>query len=231
MLRRTPLAMQSNTPELLLDTAEGLFARRGIEGVSLRQVGALAGQRNTSAALYHFGSKQALVMAVFDRRLAEMDARREALLAQLDAAGRGADPHALVEALVSPFAHTLAKHPDYARFVRELFAHPTWQRRVFDQLERAETIGGRVMLELISRLRASVGLPRAAFRRRFELATSLLMHAWASQAPHPRRRVSRAFVEELASITLAVLSAHPLGGARGRGSGASTRAQSARRGS
>lgn len=201
--------MKRDTPDLLLDTAERLFARHGIGHVSLRQVGVGAGQRNTSAALYHFGSKEALVVAVFDRRLAEMNAYRRALLDRLDASDRGGEPQALAEVLVAPFARTLAKHPDYARFVSELFGHPTWRGRVFDQLAQAETAGGRVMLELIRRLRAGSGLSPVAFRRRFELATSLLMHAWSARPGGSPRGISRAFVDELVAITLGVLTARP----------------------
>lgn len=209
-------AMPRSTPDLLLDTAERLFARHGIGNVSLRQIGAAAGQRNTSVALYHFGSKAALVVATFDRRLAEMNAHRRTLLDRLDAEGKGTDARALTRVLVVPFAHTLGRHRDYARFVGELFGHPTWQRQVFEQIAAAESSGGRTMLELITRLRAAVGMRREPFRHRFELATSVLMQAWARRASLEESRPPAGYVEELVSITLAVLSAPAPGASRAK---------------
>ena len=54
---------------LLIETAERLFAERGVNAVSLREIGAEAGQRNTGAVRYHFGTKEALVNAVFEHRM------------------------------------------------------------------------------------------------------------------------------------------------------------------
>ena len=47
------------TRELLMVTAERLFAMNGVEGVSLREIQAAAGQSNSSVITYHFGSRQA----------------------------------------------------------------------------------------------------------------------------------------------------------------------------
>lgn len=51
----------------LLRAAERLFAERGVDAVSLREIAAAAGQRNHSAALYHFGDKRTLVNALLER--------------------------------------------------------------------------------------------------------------------------------------------------------------------
>jgi len=53
----------------LILAAELLFARDGIEGASLREIAAQAGQRNHHAVQYHFGSRDTLVQAVFDYRM------------------------------------------------------------------------------------------------------------------------------------------------------------------
>jgi len=62
--------------------AESLFAERGIDGVSLRQIGAAIGSANTSVVAYHFGSKEALVEAIFHYRLPGIESRRRELLAE-----------------------------------------------------------------------------------------------------------------------------------------------------
>jgi AcrR family transcriptional regulator len=98
--------------------AERLFAERGIAGVSLRDVSAAAGQRNHSAAQYHFGGRQGLVVAVYDARMQAVDERRAAYLDALHEQGRGGDPRALVEAIVVPLVEIVAQTDAwYARFL------------------------------------------------------------------------------------------------------------------
>ena len=71
-----------STKEQIVLAAERLFAEHGIDGVSLRQIGAAAGNGNNSAVQYHFGSKDRLVLAVFEHRLPRMRKRRELLIAE-----------------------------------------------------------------------------------------------------------------------------------------------------
>jgi AcrR family transcriptional regulator len=73
----------------ILDAAEELFMLHGFEGTSMRQLTAKA-EANLAAVNYHFGSKDALIEAVFRRRLDPMNAMRIAELDRLerDAAGR-----------------------------------------------------------------------------------------------------------------------------------------------
>ncbi|MCG8692946.1 MAG: TetR family transcriptional regulator, partial [Minwuiales bacterium] len=51
--------------ERLLDAAVGLFAERGFDGVSTRELVSRA-KVNLSAITYHFGGKEALYRAVFE---------------------------------------------------------------------------------------------------------------------------------------------------------------------
>jgi AcrR family transcriptional regulator len=73
-----------STKEQIVLAAERLFAERGYEGVSLREIGAAAGSGNNSAVQYHFGSKEQLVVAIFENRLKDIDVRRSILIAQLE---------------------------------------------------------------------------------------------------------------------------------------------------
>jgi AcrR family transcriptional regulator len=101
----------------LIETAEELFAERGLEGVSLRDVCAAAGQRNHSAAQYHFGSRAGLILAVFEHRMTEVNARRHALL---DLAADD-DVTALVGALVRPLTSVIAASDAwYGRFLERV---------------------------------------------------------------------------------------------------------------
>ncbi len=51
----------------LMRAAEQLFAQHGVDRVSLREIAIAAGQRNVSAATYHFGSKRELIEAILER--------------------------------------------------------------------------------------------------------------------------------------------------------------------
>ena len=85
----------------ILDAAEELFMQHGFEATSMRQLTAKAGA-NLAAVNYHFGSKDALIEAVFRRRLDAMNAQRIAELDRLEkeAGGRALSPNAIIRAFV-----------------------------------------------------------------------------------------------------------------------------------
>jgi AcrR family transcriptional regulator len=93
----------ASTRERILDVAERLFAERGIRGASLRAITDQA-RVNLAAVHYHFGSKDALVLAVFRRRLATVNRERLRRLDAAEATGRGEGPavETIVEALLAP---------------------------------------------------------------------------------------------------------------------------------
>jgi AcrR family transcriptional regulator len=192
----------------LVDAAERLFGERGIDAVSLRQVAAAAGQRNNAAAHYHFGTKAALIDAVFDRRMAEVNERRLALLGDLVAAGRDADVRSLVEAFVLPFFGVVGPTTTYARFCAQVlssaaitdlgtFDRPVMAslREVFDRLdgalapdplraERLHLLGVLVVHALAARERAmAAGQPVADDATALE---ALLQAAVSVVSPTPR---------------------------------------------
>jgi len=116
--------MAAGVRERLIEIGERLFARRGFAAVSLREVSAAAGQRNTSAVQYHFGSKQGLIEAILLHRLGPVNERRLARLAELERAGHTDDLRALVEAMVYPLTESLTAGSCYVRFVAQTLADP-----------------------------------------------------------------------------------------------------------
>ncbi len=132
----------------LIEAAEQLFAERGIESVSLRDISTAAGQRNHSAAQYHFGDRAGLVAAVYDHRMTEVNARRHALLDDLEASDRSEDLGRLVDATIRPLIDVVAETDGwYARFIVrarwDAFAHQVLNdvpalsslRRAFELIE------------------------------------------------------------------------------------------------
>ena len=93
----------------MIEVAERLFAERGIGGVSLREIGAQAGQRNTAAARYHFGTKQGLVDAIFQHRMSPINVRRMEMLAAFDRDGPGPRSAGSAEAYLYPLSEMLGE--------------------------------------------------------------------------------------------------------------------------
>jgi AcrR family transcriptional regulator len=71
-----------STKEQIMLAGERLIADHGVEGVSMRQIAAEVGSGNNSAVLYHFGSKEKLVKAIFEYRLPRLRERRATLIAE-----------------------------------------------------------------------------------------------------------------------------------------------------
>jgi AcrR family transcriptional regulator len=94
---------QHETRTRILDAAEELFMQHGFEGTSMRLLTAKAGV-NLAAVNYHFGSKDALLLAVFKRRAVDLNRERLNLLREAEArAGDGPAPlYDILHALVCP---------------------------------------------------------------------------------------------------------------------------------
>ncbi len=92
--------MVQDTKTAILDAAEMLFAEKGYDATSLRMITTTAGA-NLAAVNYYFGSKEALLEAVYKRRIDRINHERIALL---DAAEKkaGNNPVA-IEILVDIF--------------------------------------------------------------------------------------------------------------------------------
>jgi len=118
-----------STSDALLDAAEFLFAAHPYDAVSLRAVTTRA-RANLAAVSYHFGSKQALYLAVLLRRLRPLNERR---ILALDAALRAHAPapvplRALITAFLAPVAELVdasgpSPHP-FVRFMARFLQDP-----------------------------------------------------------------------------------------------------------
>ncbi len=76
--------MSSSTRSRILDAAERLFANKGFSETSLRDI-TTAANVNLAGVNYHFGSKEALLSAVLDRRTGPVNKKRLELLDALEA--------------------------------------------------------------------------------------------------------------------------------------------------
>lgn len=122
----------TNTRERIIQAAETLFAERGIEGVSLREINRTAGQLNTGAVQYHFGDRDGLVHAILDKHRLTNEPRRHALLDQYEATGDD-DLRSLVASYVFPLAAKL-DDPDGGREYLQIAAEYYTRPATFDEL-------------------------------------------------------------------------------------------------
>ncbi|HEX7055342.1 MAG TPA: TetR/AcrR family transcriptional regulator [Burkholderiales bacterium] len=125
---------QHETRTRILDAAEELFMQHGFGGTSMRLLTAKAGV-NLAAVNYHFGSKDALIEAVFRRRLDPMNQARLAGLDALEARAQPPAPEEIIRAFLSPTLELVADAKGGGRnFVRLLGRTYTEPARAIRQL-------------------------------------------------------------------------------------------------
>jgi AcrR family transcriptional regulator len=199
----------ADTRELILNAAERLYAERGLDGVSLREITEAAGQRNNAAVHYHFGGRDGLVRALFDHRYAQLESRRAAMLAELDAEGRSNDLHALVRVLVAPFAEEGDSH--WVRFVARL--HEDARFNPFAGGEQSYAMSTiPATREVSARIRELLTVPQREIDARFYLVVTMAVHAVADRQALVAAGVAdyvptaEALVEQLVEAAVVVFS-------------------------
>ncbi|MBF6100218.1 TetR/AcrR family transcriptional regulator [Nocardia cyriacigeorgica] len=194
-----------STRQRLAATAMRMFAERGIDAVSLRELTAAAGQRNKVAAQYHFGTKERLVQAIFEQYTGRVNQRRWTMLADLGYNTRRLGIPELVDALVSPLAET-ATPPDghYVRFLAAA-STPPWVHALA-AADPAVTSSVRAVFSALADQVAHLPLP--VVRTRLSLAMILVVNALAGLEPtadaDPTRRAL--FIANIIDATVGMLT-------------------------
>jgi AcrR family transcriptional regulator len=159
-----------STKEQIVLVAERLFAERGIEGVSLRQIGAAAGNGNNSAVQYHFGSKDRLVQAVFEYRLPRLRERGSLVIAER----RPDDLRSWVECGIRVLLEqSELEGSNYMSFVATLYQYG--RRDVFEQFPRDFLAGIRTYHDRLVAFMGHVDEPLRTHR--IAQALALIVHA------------------------------------------------------
>ena len=110
----------TETRARLIAEAERLFAEQGIWKVRVQDIVAAAGQKNSSALSYHFGSRSGVLDAILREHGEPIDQDRGEVWASLD----DDQSPALIEALIQPLTRRLATDSGrcYLRIVAQLSA-------------------------------------------------------------------------------------------------------------
>jgi AcrR family transcriptional regulator len=111
----------------LIRAGERLFADRGITTVALREIDVAAGQKNSSALHYHFGSREGLLRAILAQHVDAVRDARLMLLKEVDERG-GLDLRSAARVLVEPLALPLdrgASGRAFCRIIPQVLADPS----------------------------------------------------------------------------------------------------------
>ena len=63
-MTRLTVRPQSDSADKIKRIARQLFAERGVDGVTVRDIAEASGQKNHAAVAYYFGSKDALLVSI-----------------------------------------------------------------------------------------------------------------------------------------------------------------------
>lgn len=103
--------------EAIIEVAETLFAEKGYEGASLRELGTRAGI-NVAMVAYYFGSKEELFKAVVELRAAEVRAYLESLNRDTTL-----EPFARLELYIDHYLEQRLTHRQFYRIIHQELMH------------------------------------------------------------------------------------------------------------
>jgi AcrR family transcriptional regulator len=175
---KTPRIDGLETRARIKEAAQRLFAERGIDGVSIDQILAAAGQRNKASLHYHFGSKLNLVRELVVDGAKIIDAKRQAMVDQIE---KGGEPtvREFVKALVLPVLelYSVTGQSTYLRMIANLqLNHRAFLRKA---LGNTWNMGYRRCIEHMARIVAHI--PEPILRQRLSLANiagNEILAAW-----------------------------------------------------
>ena len=186
----------------LIRAAERLFAERGVEAASLREINREAGQRNATALQYHFENRRGLLRAILAKHEPAIEASRHALLDEIEEDGQH-DLRRLSAALVLPAAEKLSDRDGgraYLRIVAQLINRPEAH---VDPIAMTDAAGS------LNRWRAMVEpemspLAVDPLHHRFT-ARRIMFVELARRAESRRRKDDRLFTSHLVDLVAAIL--------------------------
>ncbi len=191
----------STTRDRILRAAEELFAARGLDAVSLREINRAAGAGSAVAVQYHFDDRSGVLRGIVDKHRPAIDTARHAVLDHLEAQG-DVDLHDMAGALVRPLAAKLAD-PDGGLDYLQINAELVHREHVTPQPPLATSV------DSLQRWRAAVEPLLDPFavtlHRRFAAIrfSAIELGQRAASAPHTDDRL---FVQQLVDLTTSLLA-------------------------
>lgn len=199
----TPRAVE--TRERILDAAESVFAERGFDAATTREIAALS-ETNVATTYSYFASKEALYAAVLQRAI-------EPLIALMDAFAGERDKPGAAPAAIQDVLTRLAHHEGTTRLVyREIVANGPL----------AETLTRTLFEPLLDRVRAELRAGGRVDRDMEPFVASLFVHlSFSHVALAPL--LSRLFGRDMLSPESLARQVRVIGAAAGLGTAAPSR--------
>ena len=169
----------------LIHAAIGLFATKGIEGVSLRMVNREAGARNNSALHYHFGNKMGLITETISYIQNWFELNREAQLAALEQKSKTETIRVdeVIDVLIDPYVRLLESE--------------TWGHDALCALARFEFDGGDDIHQVLNQTSGKVarrlrtllakscpGISRKVLNQRLNICLFITLQGFANYKNH-----------------------------------------------
>ena len=205
----------AKTRDKLITAAEELFGERSIDGVSLREITAKAGQKNPNALQYHFQNRDGLLQAIVDKHATEVSVFRNAYLERAQQ-HEWPPAEAAARCLVMPIIQYIESNPSAVNYVKIVS-----QITALNQMKGGQTESGGVVFVQVPGLKAEFDTalknltPRESHRRIF-LAVNTAFHAIAdiyragdSQPSSSPISARRPMVDQLICMLASFLAAGP----------------------
>ncbi len=165
------------TRELILATAERLFAEHGVFAVSNRQVSEAAGQGNNAAVGYHFGTKADLVRAIARRHSESIERRRLDMVNGIGGSPQVRDWAACLVRPVTEHLAALGSPTWYARFGAQVMTDPALREIMVQESRSAPSL--RQIRQGLDRCLPE--LPPEVHAERRDMARQLMVHMCAER--------------------------------------------------
>jgi AcrR family transcriptional regulator len=169
------IAGSLTTRDRLKAAARKLFAERGIEGTTVRDILTLAGEKNGASLNYYFGSKDALIRELTVDVFSMMDERWTSRIMALDAEGRHSIRDYVRLLVMASDTSDVEEEPTTARLSEALSHHR--YHLVRDVLKEHKL---SAYDQVLSRIASELpDMPRPSVRHRLLLLTSYLTSVFA----------------------------------------------------
>jgi AcrR family transcriptional regulator len=190
-MRARSRAAPDDTKSQIKAAAQLLFARHGVDAVTVQQIVTAAGQRNNAALHYRFGSKEELIRQLVVDGAAVLDERRQDMLRELEARGGPATIREVMLVLVMPVIE-LGEDQRWRGYIRFTSSLQASDRRTLRAALNNRWNAGYVAC--FAHLKRMLPLPAALVEQRlsmFSIYANAILSAREAAQEAPRARSNR----------------------------------------